>query len=316
MNFSKPVQATEWRPKIAHGKTVGFDQKKNRAPDGAKEKIRESFFCRPYRGLFRFVILPTVAPWATFGRASGAFLAAMILFCVAGAAAETTNTLSDAEIQGRQMAQQLCESRPAENFTNTGVLQIRAGNGNHTNFPFHGQVTITEQGWQNFYYVTLKPDSIPDSISVEIGHSQNHPNDYVLTDSGACLGVPLKISETTIPFANSDFWLCDLGLEFFHWPAQKVLPKPTNLVRGREYMLLESTNPNPSTNGYSRVLSSIDKETGGILEAEAYDAKGDLLKVFEPKSFKKVNGQWELQEMEIRNVQTGSRTRLEFDIKK
>jgi hypothetical protein len=25
-----------------------------------------------------------------------------------------------------------------------------------------------------------------------------------------------------------------------------------------------------------------------------------------------VNGQWELQEMEIRNVQTGSRTRLEF----
>jgi hypothetical protein len=29
-----------------------------------------------------------------------------------------------------------------------------------------------------------------------------------------------------------------------------------------------------------------------------------------------VNGQWELQEMEIRNVQTGSRTRLEFDLKK
>jgi hypothetical protein len=28
-----------------------------------------------------------------------------------------------------------------------------------------------------------------------------------------------------------------------------------------------------------------------------------------------VNGQWELQEMEIRNVQTGSRTRLEFDLK-
>jgi hypothetical protein len=41
-----------------------------------------------------------------------------------------------------------------------------------------------------------------------------------------------------------------------------------------------------------------------------------LLKEFAPKSFKKVNGQWELQEMEIRNVQTGSRTRLEFDLKK
>jgi hypothetical protein len=35
-----------------------------------------------------------------------------------------------------------------------------------------------------------------------------------------------------------------------------------------------------------------------------------------PKSFKKVNGQWELQEMEILNVQKDSRTRLEFDLKK
>ena len=119
-----------------------------------------------------------------------------------------------------------------------------------------------------------------------------------------------------MPFANSDFWLTDLGLEFFYWPEQKVLPKTTNLKRGREYTLLESTNRHPSTNGYSRVLTCIDKETGGILEAEAYDTKGELLKVFEPKSFKKVNGQWQLQEMEIRNVQTGSRTRLEFDLKK
>ena len=118
-----------------------------------------------------------------------------------------------------------------------------------------------------------------------------------------------------IPFAGSDFWLCDLGLEFFHWPAQKILPKTINLKRGREYPLLESTNPNPPADGYSRVLSWIDKESGGILAAEAYDAAGKLLKEFEPKSFKKVNGQWELSEMEIRNVQTGSRTRLEFDLK-
>ncbi len=118
------------------------------------------------------------------------------------------------------------------------------------------------------------------------------------------------------PFAHSDFWVADLGLEFFHWPEQKILPKPTNLARGRDYTLLESTNPNPSTNGYSRVLSWIDKETGGPLQAEAYDFNGKLLKEFMPKSFKKVNGQWALQEMEIRNVQTGSRTRLEFDIKK
>ncbi|MEI9961977.1 MAG: outer membrane lipoprotein-sorting protein [Limisphaerales bacterium] len=54
---------------------------------------------------------------------------------------------------------------------------------------------------------------------------------------------------------------------------------------------MESTNPNPSTNSYSRVVSWIDSENNGIIHAEAYDAKNKLLKVFDPKSFKKVNGQ-------------------------
>ena len=250
------------------------------------------------------------------GSAALPLLAAMILFFAVGATAETTNTLSNAEIQGRKLAQQLCDSQPAESYTNFGILQIRDGNANRTNYTFHGQVTITETGWWSFYYVTLKSEPIPDSISVGIYHSHNHPNEYTFTDSGACLGVALKNGEAIIPFAHSDFWLCDLGLEFFHWPQQKILPKTTPLRRGREYTLLESTNPNPSTNGYSRVLSWIDKESGGILEAEAYDIHGKLLKDFAPKSFKKVNGQWQLQEMEIRNVQTGSRTRLEFDLKK
>lgn len=242
--------------------------------------------------------------------------AAMALFLAVGAPAETTNTLSEAEIQGRELAQELCEARPLDNFTNTGVLQIRDGKGSRTNFIIRCQTTITQSGWQNFYHATMQSASgILLSISAEINHSRNRSSEYIFTDSGACLGVPLKNSETSVSFAGSDFWLCDLGLEFFHWPEQKILPNPTTLKRGRSYTLLESANPHPSTNGYSRVLSWIDKETGGILEAEAYDANGRLLKDFAPKSFKKVNGQWELQEMEIRNIQTGSRTRLEFDLK-
>jgi hypothetical protein len=103
-------------------------------------------------------------------------------------------------------------------------------------------------------------------------------------------------------------------LEFFHWPQQKVLKR--EMRRSRDCTVLESTNPNPSTDGYLRVVSWIDNESSGIVQAEAYDAKNKLLKEFAPKSFTKVNGQWQLQEMEIRNVQTGSRTRLEFDLKK
>ena len=115
-----------------------------------------------------------------------------------------------------------------------------------------------------------------------------------------------------IPFAGSDFWICDLGLEFLHWPGQKILRGDT--ARGRLCKVLESTNPSPSPSGYSRVLCWIDNEALGIVEAKAYDANGKLLKEFYPKDIKKVDGQWQVGSMEIDNVQTGSRTRLEFDL--
>ena len=118
----------------------------------------------------------------------------------------------------------------------------------------------------------------------------------------------------TEPFANSDFWLGDLGLEFLRWPGQKILRGET--MRGVLCKVLESTNPNPPTNGYSRVVTWIDNESLGIVQAKAYDAKGNLLKDFYPNDVKKVNGQWQVGSMEIYNVQTRSRTTLKFDLKK
>ena len=113
-------------------------------------------------------------------------------------------------------------------------------------------------------------------------------------------------------FAGSDFWLADLGLEFFHWPQQKLLKKQFRSNCGCS--VLESVNPNPSANGYSRVVTWIDEESLGVVQAEAYNSKNKLLKQFYPKDIKKVNGQWQVQTMDISNVQTRSRTRIEFNL--
>ena len=247
------------------------------------------------------------------------WLAAVVLFFAGGAVAETTNGLSDAEIQGRQLARQLCEARPVASFTNTGVLQIRDANGKSIEKALKYGISVTDKSWQIFYEIL--PGTNDTGVKLISIHENSASNRYecIFTFKGNSERQWKKDNSeilATLPFAGSDFNIGDLGLEFFHWPVQKVLPHTTTLKRGREYTLLESTNPNPTTNGYSRVVSWIDKETGGILEAEAYDSTGKLLKDFAPKSFKKVNGQWELQEMEIRNVQTGSRTRLEFDLPK
>jgi hypothetical protein len=233
-------------------------------------------------------------------------LAALVVFFAAGARAETTNVLSDAEIQGRQLAQQLCDTRPVEGFTNTGVIKMRYKSGQRTELRFRSQVIVTATNWFSIYE-TLGEGC---QAKFKIEHNEDKILRYELRGNEAIE------RDATFPFAGSDFWLGDLSLEFFHWPQQKILPNPTPLKLSRSYKLLESMNPNPSTNGYSRVLSWVDRESGGLLQAEAYDAKGKKLKIFEPKSFKKVNGQWQVEEIRMRNDQAESSTRLEFDLKK
>jgi len=80
--------------------------------------------------------------------------------------------------------------------------------------------------------------------------------------------------------------------------------------------VLESTNPHPATNGYGRVVSWIDEESGSVIEARAYDGTDKPLKDFNLKSLAKVNGHWQVEAVIMDNDQTGSRTRLEFDLKK
>jgi hypothetical protein len=235
-------------------------------------------------------------------------LAALSLLTGFGAFAAVTNDLSDAEIQGRALAQKILEQWPATNTIQIGVLSIRSSKGTSTNIPIKCEIFVSEKHWDCYYEASLNDGSME---ILDVNHGKSWANHYGHLNPAHNILLPIYQNS---PFANSDFWVTDLGLEFFHWPEQKILKH--EIRRSRACTVLESTNPNPSTNDYSRVVSWIDNETLGIVHAEAYDAKGRLLKEFDPKSFKKVNGQWELQEMEIRNDQTGSRTRLEFDVKK
>ena len=221
-----------------------------------------------------------------------------------------------AETEGRQLARELRELRPAENSSLTGVLKIFPSRNKRIEVPVHFQTVVTTTNWQVVY--TASGTNIEHSSSVTIVHLDDLSSQYRLVQSGqtGCEASAFTVmtgEQIMRPFAGSDFWLADLGLEFFSWPKQKVLKK--ELRSGQACSVLESTNPNPVAGGYARVVSWIDIDTGGIVHAEAYDASGTRLKRFEPKALKKVNGQWQLQEMLIRNLKTGSRTTIEFDLK-
>jgi len=249
-------------------------------------------------------------------------LAAMVLLATFGAMAQTTNALSDAEIQGRQLAQKLLDQRPSENFTNTGVMTIRDAK-SHAEFSLICKIIATPTNWMSIYETTMtSSNGFTSGTRLKIVHADNQPDDYTWSRLYSAGSIPVASgmgesswsgTQWIRPFPGSDFWAVDFGLEFLHWPGQKVLRGDT--ARGRLCKVLESTNPDPSANGYSRVLCWIDNESLGIVEAKAYDAQGKLLKEFYPKDIKKVDGQWQMGSMEIDNVQTGSRTWLKFDLK-
>lgn len=244
------------------------------------------------------------------------FVLASIIFLALGLCAQTTNGLSAAEIQGRQLAAEILSETPVTNFTQTGVLRIH-NSGGTTNIPVTFKTEVPggnlPGSWDVVYTATPSDDPAA-AENLIILHQNGGPNIYCLGPGpvGHLHPMPgLSPSQIMAPFAGSDFWIADLGLEFFHWPDQTVTGHETR--RMRACAVLESINPNPD-NGYSRVVTWIDNETLGIIYAEAFDTNNKLLKVFEPKSLKKVNGQWELQNIEIRNVQTHSRTWIRFDL--
>jgi hypothetical protein len=119
-----------------------------------------------------------------------------------------------------------------------------------------------------------------------------------------------------LPFAGSDFWAADLGLDFLRWPQQRVTKKQ---MRKHVFCdVLESINPHPVPGGYSKIVSWIGANRPDelvIVHAEAFDAKGKLLKLFDPRKLERVNGSYQLEEMEIRNRQTGTSTKVQFQWK-
>ncbi len=252
-------------------------------------------------------------------------LVAGIFLSEFGVTAESTNDFVEPMIQGRKLAEQILTPRPTENYTNTGVLKVRDSKGKRLEVPIKNEISVTVNGWQIIYEAAFTNDT----ETFTVIHSNLSTKDFPFSGSKDRLWDHIEsshhrlgVARTNIfkadyymaPFAGSDFTIGDLSMNFFHWPTQKVLKK--EIHRTCACTVLESTNPNPTTNGYSRVVSWIDTESLGIVEAYAYDFNGKKLKDFYPKDIKKVNGQWQVQTLVMENVQTGSRSRLEFDLKR
>jgi hypothetical protein len=226
----------------------------------------------------------------------------------------TTTPLLNDPVAGQALAADLRNAQPVASAQLSGLLKLRRSADGATTLPLLSRIIPKAKSWQAFYQVTASNWT----EALLVTHSPATPNEYRCQrqpGTNGCLDPLPLCQQIWQPFAGSDFSLADLGLEFYHWPTQILVMN--EMRKNRACHVLESR---PAvTNDYARVLSWVDVESGGLLMAEAYNARNQRLKEFEVKRFKKTGDQWQVQELEMRHFKdgsraNGSRTILEFEV--
>jgi len=219
------------------------------------------------------------------------------------------------QMEGQMLATEMRTLQPASGATNNGFLEVRDHEGRRTRIPLVIETRVGDvNGWSTRYVTHPNPPAVPETLTIL--HYPGRSLAYVLEAGGKAGAEVLPAGQGFTPFAGSDFWLADLGLEFLHWPDQRILPGLGNtppMTKGRPCKILESRNP--AGGPYSRVVSWVDNEFKSLIRADAYDTGGKLLKQFSIGSFKKVDGVWLLKDMEMIDERRDTKTRLEFELK-
>ncbi len=219
-------------------------------------------------------------------------------------------------IAGARLAEQMRQMVPATNASWSGVLVRKLADYTRQKTPVTCQIFVEPDKWSAIYDARATDRSPAEKLTV-IHHDQGNVEYFSWTAGadGLFAGGPRKLhnDETMVSFAGSDFYLSDFGMEFFQWPTQLLFDG--QMRRGQPCYVLDSISPRPDGKGYFRVRSWIEKEHLGLMQANAYDVNGKLLKEFRTGSFvKDAAGNYQLKDMEISDRQSGTETELKFDV--
>jgi hypothetical protein len=225
-------------------------------------------------------------------------IASLAIFAAAGVAVARQDSATDPWIEGVRLAASLRAASPLKASTNTAVLKIRTPEGRRQ-VPIRVVTEPREARW-TVRYATTGPG--PEEV-LTVTHTTNAAPVFERRLSGT--NAPAR-SDTA--FAGSDFCLGDLGLEFLHWPRQRVVGR--ELSAGQWCRVLESASLSPE--GPASVRSWIDERHGVILNAEAYDARQVRLKYFAVTNFREVDDQW-MFGLSIVDDRKGTKTELTYD---
>ena len=219
---------------------------------------------------------------------------------------DLTNAHAVSIIDGKELALSIRDSIPPENIFLEASMEVTLKDQKRINTPLIIETKLIGQGE---FLTTYKTKSEKNRTIWQVRRKTGSPNIYSveLKDNDD----PAKSGNIYIGLARSSFTLADFGLDFLHWPIQKTIKKQRR--KSRLCNVLESRPKKVINGNYSRVLSWVDEKSGAILAADFFDLNGKILKRFSVKGLTKKNGQWQVDELEMKNLQEGSKSRLKIN---
>jgi len=196
------------------------------------------------------------------------------------------------------------------------TLKIRKRGGARIERRIQKQTIAGPLGWRDIFQIESGTGSEKDWLLID--HPEGKPPRYHLARGEQFPADPdmfreLNTEQAMTRVGDSDFWAADLGLDFLHWPDQRIVPSRITMRKGVACKVLESMRPTQSSEGYYRVLSWISSKHGGVVYAEAYDIHGKRIKSFEVDDIGKHEGQLYLKQLKIRNMRDRTTSILAFD---
>ena len=207
---------------------------------------------------------------------------------------------------GEALARSIRDALPTENAIIDATMEVTLRDRTRVKTSLNIQTKRLGQAECLMMYETNPTKD--DSVYWEVHRTMTKPNRYRIGKKAKRLAKPVELH---IGLAKSAFTLADLGLEFLHWPKQKTIRKQRR--KSRSCHVLESSRSD--SEGTLRVLSWVDIKSGGILAADFYSADGKVRKRFSVKGLTKKDGQWQVDEMEMRDVAERTRSRLRLHLK-
>ncbi len=102
-------------------------------------------------------------------------------------------------------------------------------------------------------------------------------------------------------------WM-DLTLGFLWWDGGRIIGQME--TRGQPCYVLDRHAPAGSATPYASVRMWVDQRVSMLLQAEGYDMLGDCIRRLSVKSFKKINDEWMVKDLEFEELPEGPRTVL------